>query len=219
MKKTFIGWFCTAIFCGDWLHLYAPAPSPSLTYDPSSPWFSPSCFLPSSRTPHVLEFPRGLALEPVLLKTGFPYPVDSFRFYFSPVALILFVLRLFLFGGINSAGSFLAPELILKMLVCWVQVLVCCLHLVCWILVCCISFVGVNPLFCIFLFLRILRAFFALFNFFCGFLFFLRVTRGTTINLHVAGVVSLMCWRVDSHRGPVQELESAGPAIFLISHL
>ena len=44
MRKTFVGWFFTAIFCGDWLYLYAPAPSPSLTYDPSSPWFSPSCF-------------------------------------------------------------------------------------------------------------------------------------------------------------------------------
>ena len=61
MRKTFVGWFFTAIFCGDWLYLYAPAPSPSLTHDPSSPWFSPSCFSPSSRTPHVLEFPRGLA--------------------------------------------------------------------------------------------------------------------------------------------------------------
>ena len=33
----------------------------------------------SSRTPHVLEFPRGLALEPVILKTGYSLPVDRFR--------------------------------------------------------------------------------------------------------------------------------------------
>ena len=33
----------------------------------------------SARTPHVLEFPRGLVLEPVISKTGFSLPVDRFR--------------------------------------------------------------------------------------------------------------------------------------------
>ena len=46
MTKTFVGWFSrTAILCGDWLSLYAPAPSLSLTYDPSSPWYSSLMFL------------------------------------------------------------------------------------------------------------------------------------------------------------------------------
>jgi len=114
MRKTFVGWFFTAIFCGDWLYLYAPAPSPSLTHDPSSPWFSPSCFSPSSRTPHVLEFPRGLAQEPVLFENRFSISGGQLPVLFLPgrfnLISIAFVLML---GGIASAGSSLAPELIL----------------------------------------------------------------------------------------------------------
>ena len=40
MRRTFVGWFFTAIFCGDWLSLCAGAFSES-AHDPSSPWFSP----------------------------------------------------------------------------------------------------------------------------------------------------------------------------------
>ena len=127
----------------------------------------------SSRTPHVLEYPRGLLLEPVISKTGFSHPVDRFRLslsgrfklclrfrsvwrnYYSwllPRTRIYF-LKIFsfskilhicvLFGGIITAGSYLAPEFtfskyflfqnifFFKILVCWMQILVCCLHLVC----------------------------------------------------------------------------------------
>ena len=41
----FSSWGRTAIFCGERLHLYAPAPFPCITYDPSSPWISSRMFL------------------------------------------------------------------------------------------------------------------------------------------------------------------------------
>ena len=67
----------TAIYIGERLHLYAPAPSrvrirPYLTMDQL-----PHVFV-SSRTPLVLEFPCGLELEPVILKTGYALPVGRF---------------------------------------------------------------------------------------------------------------------------------------------
>ena len=62
----FSSWGRTAIFCGERFHLYAPAPFPSITYDPSSPWNSSLMFLYRPEHHFVLEFPCGLALEPVI---------------------------------------------------------------------------------------------------------------------------------------------------------
>ena len=86
MRRTFVGWFFTAIFCGDWLSICAGAFSES-AHDPSSPWFSPSCSSPSSRTPHVLEFPRGLAQEPVLFKNRFSISGGQLPVLFFPRSL------------------------------------------------------------------------------------------------------------------------------------
>ena len=117
--------------------------------------------------------------------------------------------------------------------VCWMQALVCCLPLVCriWYAVCILyagfsftflrvysskcwtfSFFVRASLFCIYysFFCKFEWAIFALFRrFFLDFVFFLRWTRNSVINSYFGWVVSLICWRVDSHRGPVPELESA----------
>ena len=75
----FSSWGRTAIFCGERLHLYAPAPFPVYHIWPILTMEQlPHVFVPS-RTPLVLEFPCGLALEPVISKTGYSLPVDRFR--------------------------------------------------------------------------------------------------------------------------------------------
>ena len=126
MTKTFVGRFPrTAIFCGDWSSICAGALCGFHTWSILTMVQLPHV-LHRPGAPHVPEYPRGS-------RTGFAHPVDRFRWTLSPVALTILA---FSFGGI-AAGSFLAPEfLISKWLVCWMQILVCCLHLVCWISVC-----------------------------------------------------------------------------------
>ena len=113
----------------------------------------------SSRTPHVLELPRGLLLEPVISKTGFSHPVDRFRLFLSGRFnyVCVFVWRnllqlapslhqnfFFLFqmiGMLNADFGMLSAlgMLNLGMLdagfgmlsASGMQDLVCCLHLVC----------------------------------------------------------------------------------------
>ena len=191
MRKTFVGWFFTAIFCGDWLSLCAGAFSES-AHDPSSPWFSPSCSSPSSRTPHVLEFPRGLAQEPVLFENRFSISGGQLPVLFLPGRFNLISIA-FVYAWRNCF-SWLLPRTRTYFVKYWYAVFL-------W---------GWAPFFVFFFFCEFLWALFALLNFFCSFSFFLRVTRGTTMKFHMAGVVSLICWRVDSHHGPAQELESAG---------
>ena len=85
----------------------------------------------SSRTPHVLEYPRGLLLEPVISKTGFAHPVDRFRLSLSGCFnyICVFVWRNLLQLAPSSHQNSLFQ-------IIGMQILVCCLHLVCWISVC-----------------------------------------------------------------------------------
>ena len=132
MTKTFVGWFSrTAIFLR-WLviSICAGAFPESHTWPILTMVQLPHVFV-SSRTPHVLEYPRGLLLEPVISKTGFAHPVDRFRLSLSGCFnyICVFVWRnLLQLAPSSHQNSFFQ--------IIGLQILVCCLHLVCWISVC-----------------------------------------------------------------------------------
>ena len=75
-----------------------------------------------------------------------------------------------------------------------------------------VSFLGLHPILCFF---SDFHEHFALFKFLFGFLvflcncIFLFAEHGFLPDFVFGQVTSLICWRVDSHRGPVPELESA----------